>query len=345
MSRRGQRSDADLHIRLDVANLRVTDADFVLDGRPYQRRYRWESAEPLAERHANVGALAHGCLRGRWNGAWPPTGQLFEMPLDEWRRLPCIEFRNRPRQLGEGEVAATAGCLDAILDLPGAPPEGVLAYARTWGPLGLCKHGYPAGHRPECESRWLRDSMTGATLCEPLGVWYAVAFSARHLLEAAVRFLLHEPLVRFFDVRKPGWQAPAPTTPDQLLWQRATLAHAINQWLDETGVRPRVMWHPEDQPRGDLAQPTLASTIAVQLAAAVLSPGGVRRCPGEGCGKPFTPQAHQPLNGKRRAYCPACRATGEAKRRWWRDTGAARRKSDSNSDSNLGEQPEHARDD
>ena len=74
MSRRGGWSDADLRIRLEVAHVSVADAHLIVDGRPYQRRYRWESAELPVDGHADVRALAHGCLREQWDGSWPPTG-------------------------------------------------------------------------------------------------------------------------------------------------------------------------------------------------------------------------------------------------------------------------------
>ena len=47
-----------------------------------------------------------------------------------------------------------AGCLDRFIRLADATPQQVLAYARDWGPLGICGHRQPRGHaRPVCPPR------------------------------------------------------------------------------------------------------------------------------------------------------------------------------------------------
>jgi len=47
------------------------------------------------------------------------------------------------------------GLLEDFLKLVRRPDEAVLAYARRWGPLWLCRHGEPwRNHQPECGPAW-----------------------------------------------------------------------------------------------------------------------------------------------------------------------------------------------
>src|SRR5262249_37603626 len=93
MSSGARRRSQPLRIRLDVANLRLAGAELVLESRAWQRHGRWAQVE-IVSGHPDVPELAQLCVRPRLNRGWPPTGLLFEIPLDDWQRLPCLEFRD-----------------------------------------------------------------------------------------------------------------------------------------------------------------------------------------------------------------------------------------------------------
>lgn len=72
------------------------------------------------------------------------------------------------------------GLLEDFVKLDGAPDEAVRDYARNWGVLEICKHGYPRSHNQSTWPRswshlsppWALDVLE--TFCEPLGFKFGI---------------------------------------------------------------------------------------------------------------------------------------------------------------------------
>ena len=111
-------------------------------------------------------------------------------------------------------------------------------------------------------------------------------------------------------------------------WQYDIAISNASTWLRDARVS---LWlHRESKartPRVAVSAISLFEVLAVQLAAALVSPFGVYRC-GE-CKQPYTPEKRRPPRDGRAHYCPDCSegASLAAKRRWWRENKAGKQAS------------------
>src|SRR5438309_1146096 len=93
----------------------------------------------------------------------PPAEEILDhfVSGDSWRVPSTIRIdvvgRRAPTPLltwsGEPpfrEVHAGPGLLEDFLKLERAKDDAILRYARRWGPLWLCEHDLPFGHRDGC---------------------------------------------------------------------------------------------------------------------------------------------------------------------------------------------------
>jgi hypothetical protein len=216
-----------------------------------------------------------------------------------WRRSPA----DRP-------VSAKSGLLLAFANLADGGPESILRFARRWGVLELCAHGFPASHnhtnRPPGE--WCH-----AIRREPLARWRLYARRARAVLTIAMGLDRDEQDRRGLAA---AWQALPDWGGDE--WDPAKQSAALDRfnlgnevkttWLMHGGVKPGIGWR-DDELRIVLRGFGLYGALAAQLALAVGKAGELYEC--SGCDQLYgrDPEGRRPQKG-RRNYCPACRARG-----------------------------------
>jgi hypothetical protein len=228
-------------------------------------------------------------------------------------------------------VKAASECLDSFIRLADVPPNEiaarVAAFARTWGMLGICRHGKPAQHG-ERNCSWLAvDPAIWGVCWEPIEAWVRYSRQIRSLLLIAANLQQGEPGA------PQDWQAvergepvseecldgsPRPTdTLNVEIWrakpavggvdaERADLALALQHWIRYGDVSVSTHWWP-GAPNPDvwLDYSWLPGVLAVQLLAALQSRKGLYQC--AGCGQPFTPPegSRKPAKNKRK-WCPSC---------------------------------------
>lgn len=243
---------------------------------------------------------------------------------------------------------ALSRCLDGFWRLADAQPLEILAFARTWGVLGICDHWKPRNHGGQrCDYLGLG----GETYWEPVEAWYRYARQVRAILSVACDLLdgrqsrsedwatieAAEPTIQQMREGMPGnlpsirrrrpsltveYWAPSPGSPVE--HQRAELGGALDHWLTYAAVSARVRWWPAPTLVTTLEYRGLVGALGTQLAAAVTSPSGLLRC--DACSAPFSPD-RRPRRGRRR-YCAQCRESGAAtlltKRLWWHENRATK---------------------
>jgi len=194
------------------------------------------------------------------------------------------------------------------------PDEKIVAFARKWGVLYLCKeHRMPASHKPFCEP----------SQSERLSEWRFLARQMKAALEIAVRLDRDEQLGRredwqilkgeveedeFYHGRDlPHWKAGWRDTSENLLkafsFEKSDVGRKIDGWLAIGGVRPRAGWH------GDQLLITLEGSPCGKLmgALAIQLMQEIGRCTFlfcRNCKKTFAPKTRQAR------YCPACQKAG-----------------------------------
>jgi hypothetical protein len=231
-------------------------------------------------------------------------------------------------------VSPSRGLLEAFIRLDGAPDDAVLRFAKRWGPLGLCEHGFPASHpgdywptrpvefhpcpdRPTIgeHHRCIRRGYHEDARWEPITEWRQWTKLAKATLEFVVS--LQQPKVPPIEM----WGAMcalegSPTGSGFPGWPRtrenaqAYLAMMIGYWLRaanlqlsvEIGQRAGITW-------GSLENPVFGA-IAMQLALVASGKWGLAIC--SGCGTSYAP-SRQPRE-KTRHYCLACSENGVPKR-------------------------------
>jgi hypothetical protein len=229
---------------------------------------------------------------------WIDGGRLY------WRGGPVFE------------TVPTEGLLDAFVRIDSE--RDVLKFATQFGPLGLCRHGFPAGHYLEGH-QFLFDSPSrgqcfpsrAGPASEPAARWFVYARAARAMLNLAAA--LHggalgrqedwadafESVPRDEDVHPPD---PAAMTrgPLTLIGLRHLLADLVNEWLLLGDVRPRLLW---EEGVGITFDADTFGALAVQLTQAVSRTNGLAIC--SSCGLPYMRTGRKAPAG-RRNYCPDC---------------------------------------
>lgn len=265
--------------------------------------------------HAQVG-LPEKIQRADTRLAWLPRGKITAIePADAvWRFI---------RLADEGEIA-------------------ILDFARSYGPLWVCKrHHIAAFHPPifsipgalgpspamlddprkptietlNCPIETLRDGW----LAEPLETWRQLSLRARNLLTAAARLKAGK------SVSDEQWQAVDGFSEDwsQLgVWAYLSdpwwrLAENLNWWLSIAQAMPFVAANQGSlrtsigTPMASRRMPSVLAVIAVQLIFACQGQSDFTTC--AGCGQTYLPR-RKPMAGKRvgphmakRNYCDTCR--------------------------------------
>lgn len=216
----------------------------------------------------------------------------------------------------------TVGALDGFIRLHAQPDEAILAFAREWGVLGLCKDRLPFTHsRPRFEQPTASPCLPA--LQERLSDWRE--FSAKAVIALRVAQLSVE--------GRPDWE----TERDSLevrwrreikiaevvagratigkreealrLWYRRESQARANKWLKDSGVSLFTQGFETGSGRLStgltigVEYANLFDLIAVQLLLAVSRADRIASC--AECGMPF---ARRLRPSERRIYCPACGA-------------------------------------
>jgi len=255
----------------------------------------------------------------------PDRAKAFERALRNRSRADAARAQWNTRRVQPG-----GDTLRAFAGLVGAPPSRVLAFARRWGPLGICPCGLPSSHSLDCAPR----GWDGHGGWEPLTRWDYYARRARAVLFVASELRgggkipneelmpLHLDLAKVLLVAG-RLQRPRVLPPDQ--W--SLLINVVNEWIEVGGVRPRlilsgdaVRGRPELvlTPTWRFPQPefSLFGTLGMQLAFAVSGARGLAFC--SSCGQWFEPGSQ--LRRGKQHYCSDCATRGK-----WRRASAAYR--------------------
>ncbi|HEV2864238.1 MAG TPA: hypothetical protein VGX48_24790 [Pyrinomonadaceae bacterium] len=185
--------------------------------------------------------------------------------------------------------------------------ESILEFARSWGVLGLCEHGWPATH-----TACFIASSDGATNreCQPTGretveQWQAYARAVRSLLSIASK-------VRRGDIgRAEDWRVlgvESEGQPKEISSAESLLQNYANRLLDLANVRPRVQLNPAKIRISHPANSSFFGVLAVQVAQHVSGTNGPLIC--SSCGEFYemTVLERRPRAGERN-YCFMCRGT------------------------------------
>jgi len=307
-----------------------------------------------------------GIRIGTWGGAevlivenlirtWrPPDGEL--VASDHWKDDDDWSDEISP-------------CLLEFTHLDTEKPEGILKFAQRWGLMGICRHGKPAGHHPNCRPRQKDKLSEGVrVLWEPLEDWRRLARQVRTILEVMSDMTLKNERTgksqdwkTIVECSRPAWaagigdqspmRAPDLCGPNEdwhLIIQTGEESHlmalgqCIENWLLYGDVHLRA--YPQSERSSGLLRQMQTVTdvtgvLALQMANAATSRVGIYRCDDPKCRRPYEPTFRRPRAGESH-YCPTC-ANGihgrAANRKWSRNnyepkgTTAAKRRQEGGS--------------
>ena len=259
--------------------------------------------------------------------------------LLEWRWLP-----------GAKTAQVRAGILEGFLKLADASNDAILAYARDWGPLGICPdHELPCTHSQDC-APIASEASAGMQGHESVDRWRDWSLEARAILELAAALLQSRGgVVEWAEVeayrvmfghralrpRKPQpkrvkfagkwWttldvpeKRPTPGEKTSVDWR--WIQFGIARWLEYGDVRTHLEWlrRPNELAvrLGTASEGLhtfrcrLFGALAGEMLGAVMGKG-LGWCPA--CGEPYRPERR--LRSDRANYCPRCRHEGASGRR------------------------------
>ena len=234
----------------------------------------------------------------------------------------------RMHELGLAHIKAPSRrILDEFRGLAAAPDEKILAFARRWGVLDLCRHGLPVTHSArridwgipptgDCEPLVIPDKRFPSWShrgFEPLEEWRGWAQRAGALMNIAAELRASR------RARRQDWDAVArwrgaglhrPTRDADVDEEWRMLCSYVNDWCEIGQASPHISY------RGDgtslvqfgarWGRGRLFGTIGLQLMARVSGVGSMAVC--ASCGRLFTPtRIPKPLDA---SYCPGCRQQG-----------------------------------
>lgn len=246
-------------------------------------------------------------------------------PLDVWLeegpRGPEVVWEGRRLEAGElvgGAVETRTddrGMFDAFVRLADVPPDRlprrVLAFVKRYGPLYLCQHGRPLGHR-EGPFSGPEDFLCFALCREPVHTYRHYAAEAKAILILAAKLHMgegrstHEDEVALINAAR-ARRGMAPFMPEEVErrvddeWRRGMVAMSIRDWLDDADLRMAFQWsgkEPEVQPTGR----GLFSVLTRHLVFAVLRADGLAIC--YECKTPYVP-SRKPREDELH-YCRNC---------------------------------------
>ncbi len=141
----------------------------------------------------------------------------------------------------EGKVIKTYPSRNLILefaDLANSGSKQVLAFAKKFGVLGLCKHQLPANHS---KTSILTKNKTNS-ICQPLGeesikLWFEFARNAQAILRISADLRRHR------STRQEDWLVllanQEKELPTRVSSERQLIENSINLWLDLAGIKPQ----------------------------------------------------------------------------------------------------------
>jgi hypothetical protein len=210
--------------------------------------------------------------------------------------------------------------LEDFIKLANASDEQIRDYAREWGVLEICEHGYPRTHngltwpRAWSTQNWCNPlkHKDGMRQCyeegwEPTDRWRYFASQAGAILKIAARVnqgsvaLAHDWKLVYQEYLQEFDSSPNKLDPQDVLDNRRLISFAVNDWLQLGAVRPQFVWKAKS-PKLEVGGPTLFGHLAVQLTLVVSQTGAVLFC--SHCANPYQPR-RQP-NPNRRNFCKTC---------------------------------------
>lgn len=203
----------------------------------------------------------------------------------------------------------------------------VLAFAKRFGVLGICKHGLPASHNPPPQphpsggrcapSGWTeRSASKGYAMWDPIDRWLHFARLARTLLDLGAALhggkpgpldLWEEAYEDYQD--RPDWEdvrSELAATSGHVPLSRALLSRLVNEWLRMGLVRMSFRWDSGERvPRPPEFAADTFGIIGVQLALTIAG-AEFYRC--DVCGRRYARTGRRPQKG-RRTLCerPECK--------------------------------------
>jgi hypothetical protein len=221
---------------------------------------------------------------------------------------------------------ATDRLLVDFIALADSDDAGVLAFAKQWGVLSLCRHGIPREHDESCHIGSMSGPDQDGAFPEHVGFWFAWARRMREVFNAiiAVRSGRRpDPFdPRFWDAHIHKSYPRADLVSDPIVvW--LCVVGAINRWVDMGRVAP-ILQIVNDEPRIVLGHPmvgegaTLLGALALQMMLFAVDGEAIEVC--EGCKRPFFVVGRR-RNPNRKRWCPACgkRAANVLARRRYRE--------------------------
>ena len=251
---------------------------------------------------------------------------------------------------GDSGSEEVAPCLLEFVRLDTDRAEDILAFAQRWGLMGICRHGKPADHHPDCDP--LQEDKLAESVrvhWEPLEDWRRLVLQIRTILEvmsdmttSTERLGKDQDWKTIAECAIPAWAAEAGDSswlrsqgvygPDEswhlitLEWEEShltALGRCIENWLLYGGVRLAAYLERErifGLLRLEPSVNNLAGVLALQLANAATSRVGIYRCDDPKCRRPYKPLSRRPRAGESH-FCPSCsegRLGLAAKRQWYR---------------------------
>ena len=268
----------------------------------------------------------------------PPTIKLdgdrlvwrLQAPAPAWkathrarRKLPSAAAARA--QWKTRRVLPGADMLRAFVKLADAPDRAILAFAKKWGPLGICQHKVPATHSADCDpAGWEESGRVGGW--EPLERWRHYAARARavvivsHGLRMGARVSVQDIRPVMLDYATQVMVAGRLESKEECppdLWN--TVTSVVNDWLRLGDVRPRLLLTEEIASFDDArrVRPRIVLTpswrfpspefclfgvLGMQLAFAASSERGLAFC--SACGSWFEPVRQ--LRPDENHYCGGC---------------------------------------
>lgn len=243
--------------------------------------------------------------------------------------------------------------LDEFVGLTTAPAEAILAFARRWGVLDLCKHGLPFTHSVE-KTKWgIPQSWTCAPFRNPdyrlsywchygyesLWDWWMWARRADAILKIAANLQAGRRGRRQDWDIVADWKGeglPRPVRRDDIDAEWYLLCRYVNEWCEVSQVSLHISYQPHGIPAirfGSCWAPgRLFGTIGLQLMTRVSGAGSMAVC--SSCSCLFTPsRIPKPLEA---SYCSGCRGKGVPVRMAKRRLAALKSKARAMRDQGLG---------
>jgi hypothetical protein len=287
--------------------------------------------------------------RGTWEEAGlthPQTWELGRSLLRGTIWVPALVEVDNNRlywaYAAKKEKGVRPDLLENFIHLSQAPLEQIRDFAKQWGVLEICKHGYPSSHNSQTWPRPWRDPYQ---ICSPLEMpdrklkalgrhfsiagwdpidrWRYFSRQAGSILNLAAALYKEgkgspDDWNLLFEEYEEDWDSlkRAPRESRSPKMSRLFLANVINDWLQLGGVRPAVFLMEGTDLRLELGGPNLFSFLGIQLALAVSRTDQMAIC--SNCGRPYIATGRRPAIN-RRSYCLVCRDSGVPQRDAARD--------------------------